>query len=469
MEASPTEGQTVSILSVMGRQAREDVRELTAFRRGLRQSLTCWGDALFELCDAMLCGGGSVSSIPSLSLEPVFRRSHGSLYKALAKGRIDEDRLRRLLVAKRPMDWPMVFAVDASTWARCDAECSPERGFYYSASKHSAGQPIVAGWSYQWISQLSWAPDSWSAPLDAMRIPPMRDATDTTIEQIRRLIDLLPNNGEVPVFVFDAGYDPIAIGHDLGGERAEVLCRIRDDRVFYCDPPPRANRPAGTGGRPPRHGKAWKCSEVKSWPEPSARLVASDPRYGKVKVTAWHEMHPRLSRRGHWSAYKALPIVRGAVIRVDVEHLPKPTARAKKTLWLWWSGDGEPDLDLCWRAYLRRFDIEHEFRFAKGTLGWTTPSLCTPEQADRWTWLVVGALTQLRLARGLVADLRLPWERPRDPAQLTPARVRRGFRRLRATIGTPASPPKSHTAGPGRPKGTRKPPRTRYPAVKRAA
>ena len=180
-------------------------------------------------------------------------------------------------------------------------------------------------------------------------------------------------------------------------------------------------------------------------------------------------MHPRLSRRGHWSAYKALPIVRGAVIRVDVEHLPKPTARAKKTLWLWWSGDGEPDLDLCWRAYLRRFDIEHEFRFAKGTLGWTTPSLCTPEQADRWTWLVVGALTQLRLARGLVADLRLPWERPRDPAQLTPARVRRGFRRLRATIGTPASPPKSHTAGPGRPKGTRKPPRTRYPAVKRAA
>ena len=44
-----------------------------------------------------------------------------------------------------PADWPLVFAVDASTWDRCDAECSPERGFYYSASKHSAGQPIVAG------------------------------------------------------------------------------------------------------------------------------------------------------------------------------------------------------------------------------------------------------------------------------------------------------------------------------------
>src|SRR5450756_420424 len=105
--------------------------------------------------------------------------------------------------------------------------------------------------------------------------------------------------------------------------------------------------------------------------------------------------------------------------------------------------------------------------FVKNTLGWTAPALRTPEQADRWTWLVVAAYTQLRLARGLVADDRLPWERPRDPAQLTHARVRRGFRRLRASLGTPASPPKPSKPGPGRPKGTRRPPRTRYPAVKK--
>ena len=74
----------------------------------------------------------------------------------------------------------------------------------------------------------------------------------------------------------------------------------------------------------------------------------------------------------------------GTVIRVDVEHLPKPTSRTKKTLWLWAAGP-ELDLDICWRAYLRRFDIEHTFRFLKNTLGWTAPSLRTPEQADRWT------------------------------------------------------------------------------------
>lgn len=443
--------------------------ELIEFRAGLFACCTRWGDALFELADAGLCSGGPIGSVPTLSLEPEFTRSHGSLYKALATGRIDEDGLRRLLVAHRPKDAPLVFAIDASVWERCDAECSPERGFYYSASKHSAGQPIVAGWSFQWICQLSFTPDSWTAPVDVRRITPKEDATTATIDQVRRLVERLASDGEVPLFVFDAGYDPIALTHGLEDSRAQVLVRIRDDRVFYADPPARPRRPKGTGGRPPRHGRRMKCSEKRTWPTPTERLVAADPRYGTVAVTAWAGLHPKLAGRGRWADHDAPPIVKGTIIRVEVDHLPKPTARTKKTLWLFWAGPGIPDLDLCWRAYLRRFDIEHTFRFTKNTLGWTSPSLCTPEQAERWTWLVVAMFTQLRLARSHVEDLRLPWERPREPHQLTPARTRRGFRRLRATLGTPASPPKFTKAGPGRPRGTRRPPRTRYPAVKKAA
>jgi len=89
----------------------ENVTALTSFRQDLYGCLGRWGDALFELCDAVLCSPAPVGSVPALSLEPVFRRSHGSLYKALAVGGVDEDRLRRLLVANRPTDWPAVFAV----------------------------------------------------------------------------------------------------------------------------------------------------------------------------------------------------------------------------------------------------------------------------------------------------------------------------------------------------------------------
>jgi DDE superfamily endonuclease len=438
---------------------------LIQFRDDFFDSLSSWSDALFELTDAVMCSPGPVASVPSLSLEPVFRRSHGSVYKALARGEIDTQALRQTLVDARPGDWPLIFAVDSSTWDRCDAETSPQRGFYYSASKHSAGQPIVAGWSYQWICQLGWDPDSWTAPLDATRIPPTADSTQATIDQVRGLVDRLPDDGDVAMFVLDAGYDPIALTQGLADTRAQVLVRIRSDRVFYADPV----KPKGGGaGRPRRHGRRFGLSDPGPTPRPYAEHRAHDPRYGAVRVRAWQNLHPKLSGRGRWAGDDAPPIVPGTVIRVDVEHLPKPT-RAIKTLWLWWSGPGEPDLDVCWRAYLRRFDIEHTNRFTKNTLGWITPSLRTPEQADRWTWLIIGAYTQLRLARGLVEDIRLPWERPREPSQLTPARVRRGFRRLRATIGTPASPPKSDTPGPGRPKGTRRPPRTRYPAIKKAA
>jgi hypothetical protein len=32
---------------------------------------------------------------------------------------------------------------------------------------------------------------------------------------------------------------------------------------------------------------------------------------------------------------------------------------------------GAPDLPVCWRAYIRRFDLEHTFRFCKQALGRT--------------------------------------------------------------------------------------------------
>lgn len=188
------------------------------FRAGLYGCLTRRADASFELADTLVAGEAvATAPPPHLSLEPAFRRGWGSTYGALRRGRINEAAVRDLLAAWRPAGWPAVFTVDASSWARCDAECSPERGYYHHPSRHSNG----------------WA--------------------------------------------------------------------------------------------------------------------------------------------------------------------------------------------------------------------------------------------QLRLARGLVADCRLPWEPPRDPGRLTPTRVRRGFRRLVQILGTPASPPKPTKAGPGRPRGSLRGPAPRYPAIKKAA
>lgn len=126
----------------------DDLLPLSKFRERLHDCFESRAGALFELFDAILTAG-NVPSPPHLSLASVHRRGWGSLYAALSKGRIDTNELRELL-AHQPManddqDRPPVYAVDVSSWPHCDAECSPERGYYYHPPRLSAGQPIVGG------------------------------------------------------------------------------------------------------------------------------------------------------------------------------------------------------------------------------------------------------------------------------------------------------------------------------------
>jgi Transposase DDE domain len=435
---------------------------LGLFRAELYACFTHRADALFELGDALLCAQ-AVPSLPYLSLEPVHQRGWGSSYAALARGRIDTQRLRDLLVSSLPPGGPLVFAVDVTTWPRCDAECSPQRGYYYHPSRHSAGQPIIAGWAFQWIAHVSFDRDSWTAPVDARRLHPLDDTDQTAADQVRALLGRLDAGGRVPLFVFDGGYDSAQLTLDLAEEQVAVLVRLRSDRCFYADPPP---PPLGKTGRPRRHGAKFAFADPATWPAPTAALTCQDDQYGAVTVQAWAGLHPKQHRHPGHGSRGPRPIVRGSVIRVQVERVPART-RPPKVLWLWWAGPGELDLDLAWRAYIRRFDLEHTVRFCKQTLGWTTPRPRHPDQADRWTWLVLAAYTQLRLAREGATDARLPWERPRPQPRLSPYRVRRGFPRLLCTLGSPATTPKPSGRSPGRPKGRASGPAARYPAVKK--
>jgi DDE superfamily endonuclease len=113
-----------------------------------------------------------------------------------------------------------VYAVDVSVWSRCDAETSPERGYYYHPSRHSAGQPIVAGWAYQLIAGLSFERDSWVAPTDARRVRPEEDANEVAVAQVKDLLRRPHGTrGAVPLFVFDAGYDPVKLQRGLEGPK----------------------------------------------------------------------------------------------------------------------------------------------------------------------------------------------------------------------------------------------------------
>jgi hypothetical protein len=132
---------------------------ITVVAGRLRGHEHCRAEAVFELGDALLCAP-AVPSLPHLGLAPVCRRLGQRLRRPVprpGRPRAAAD----LLTSHLEDAGPLEFAVDVTIWPRCYPECSPERG-YYHPSRHSAGQPIIAGWLRG---------DSWTAPVDAAHSP----------------------------------------------------------------------------------------------------------------------------------------------------------------------------------------------------------------------------------------------------------------------------------------------------------
>ena len=441
--------------------------ELSRFRREFYRCLPARADALFELAEAVLCTDGPVRSLVELSLAPEHRRGHGALYDALSCGRVDTRQLRENLAAlplPRAAGGRIVLAVDVSPWLRPDAATSAQRLFCHVYGRARTQSQFIPGWPYSFIAALEPGRTSWTAVLDAVRLGPADDTTAVTAAQLRAVLGRLAaagqwREGDPDVLVVcDAGYDVTRLAYLLADLPVELLGRLRSDRVMWLPAPPRQ---PGALGRPRKHGCELALADPATWPAPHITTTTVTSRYGTAVASAWDRVHPRLTHRAAWLDHDgALPVIEGTLIRLQVDHLPGD--RDPKPVWLWSSRTGAtPDeADRLWQAFLRRFDLEHTFRLFKQVLGWTAPKIRDPAAADRWTWLIIAVYAQLRLARSLAADLRRPWERPALPDRLTPARVRRGFRNIRATAACPAGAPKPGKPGPGRPPASR----NRHPA-----
>jgi hypothetical protein len=76
-------------------------------------------------------------------------------------------------------------------------------------------------------------------------------------------------------------------------------------------------------------------------------------------AAARDRVHPRLTHRAAWLDHDGeLPVIEGTLIRLQVDRLPGD--RDPQPAWLWFSGTGAApaDVDRCWQAFLRRFDLE---------------------------------------------------------------------------------------------------------------
>lgn len=425
---------------------------LARFRTELYQSgLGMRRDGLFELLDAVLTGAGATSLVRH-SLAPCFRRGWAAACDALSDGSLDLAAVRRLVAQMMPpalVEDRLLWVLDGSLWPRPAAKTSPARTWGRFVTGGTPESGIVGGWEYQWLAAIPEATGSWVLPLAVDR----RDlaagtATTLAIRQVRAAQAGRAPDAPRPLLLLDSHYDVVALVQaDLG---VDLLARLASNRRFYRRPGPYAGK-----GAPRKHGPVFRCADPATHGVPDRTQHEVDPTYGHVTIDVWERLHTQPA-----------PTIEGCVIRVSLGRLPRRET-PPKPVWLIWHGGALPaDLRTLWRWYQRRFAIEHAFRFLKQALGWTTIRPRSPLTADRWSWLLAAGLWQLWLGRELVADQRLPWERPPLVA-LSPGRVRRGFGGLVLTMGTPARPPRPRGKSPGRPIGQCPGPAPRCPVLRR--
>ncbi len=429
--------------------------ELAAFRGAVFDCFGRRADGLFEVMDALAGADRPLRSVAQLTLEPTVQRGWGSLYQALNHGTIDVAMLSEVLAERvcvlRP-GWPLMFAVDASIYPRPDTRVVADVGMQYAERGAGSVGLVRPGWSMQWVCQVGevsscGARTSWAPPLDVRRVATATMASDVAALQVNDLYQRLSAHLRQAgvLFVFDAGYCVISLTQTLP-EGAQILGRLRSNRVFYGRPEPHQ---AGRAGRRRLHGARFALREPDTWGPCDVEHRYREPDGTQVYTRAWHGRHPQNTSGGRtrWTG-----VVEGTLIRRESTR----PGRETRVWWLWWAGPVDTfDLAVLAEAYQHRFTIEHGFRFSKQDLFWTGHTPLDPDQAERWSWLVALAYTNLYLARPLAADLRMDWERPCPADRLSPRRVRRQFRRLTANLPTCADSPKSSHPGPGRPKGSK--------------
>jgi hypothetical protein len=224
--------------------------------------------------------------------------------------------------------------------------------------------------------------------------------------------------------------------------------RIRSNGCLYSTPPVYTGK-----GRPRKHGQKFKLNDSSTWWEATETVEVDDSKLGQLRVRMWQDLH------FSGSATHAMQLI--LVERI----LPEASLSKSQPLWLVWIGQKMPPLSEIWQQYLRRFAVDHWYRFLKQRLHWTVPQLSTPQQGERWSDLMPILTWELWLARDLVAQHHLPWQKPLS--NLTPGRVAQSIALLLPEIGTPAVSSKPRGKSPGWQVGNKRTKKTRDPVVKK--
>lgn len=422
-------------------------QKLTRFKEFRQEAYDCFtrsGDALFELTDALTLSP-QLQSFPDLSSVPVFRRQWSSLYECLQDGVINDKELLSLYIKSLPECERPLLVGDHTAWPRLYTQTLEDVSIQHQPTPIQLQAPITIGYGFSTLGVIPENKGSWVLPLVHERIESNITPREKATEQLKAIVPLLVKR---PLALYDSEYGSGAFFSQTAQIECDFLVRVKSHRTLYRPAPPYQNR-----GRPRKHGPAFRLKDPLTWGQVDEQFECEDEQLGRIRVQFWNRIH-----------FKEAPECPFDLIRIE-RFSARNTKRDPKVVWLARRFKDQQALSACWGQYLRRYSIEHWYRFIKQDLHWTLPALSTPAQAQLWSLLIVLATWFIYLARDVVKDKPKPWQKPQTT--LSPGRVQQSLGSLLARIGTPANEPKPRGKSTGWQKGRPRKKRTTYPLVKR--
>jgi hypothetical protein len=405
-------------------------------------------DALFNLSDALL-SESQARSLPELSLSVFFERRWPSVYEALQDGRINVERLRAVfvqaLLADKPPDEPVWLGIDSSSMQRLEAGSSRDRGMIYVPNMPHATKPVSVGYQFSTLMLLPEQASSWVGILEQRRIRTDQTAIEVGIEQLHAVLPLIRRPVILLADRWYATANFVRVCRELG---VGALIRLKRNRKLYRPAPPRKPKQRGA---PCKHGPLFQGTRPETYGPADAEWEGVDEHGKRVVVSCWRGLH-----------FREAPEAEVRVIRV-LREAARDTKRDPRESWFVWTGQQEIPLAQVRSCYRKRFSQEHGYRFLKQDLLWTQAHLRTPEQVERWSWIVACACNQLLLAQHLGQAVLRPWES--KERAVTPRQVRRVMPSILVQLGTPAKRPKPRGKSPGWPTGRVRTPAPRFAVV----
>ena len=232
------------------------------FREEVHRCFKRGADAGMDLIDA-LTGSSEVESPVAMSESPLYRRKFSSIYDFLKRGKLDLNRLGRVLYQQQPEDAERiagfeVYALDCTDDPGPDAETLPDRG----QSKKGKSAPIEVGHRYSWLVRLMKWRTSWCMPQDVQRVKTSSSDSQVAAEQVKSLAE---RSQRLKVVVADSLYcNATFLVAFLLVQSVYALVRMKSNQVLFEEPP---ERQPSQRGRPRKHGAKFRLSAPSRKPD----------------------------------------------------------------------------------------------------------------------------------------------------------------------------------------------------------